>query len=173
MQGLTRAREPAAVGRGSEDGRRIKGHVALARQKLVRQQGLANREFLRRVAGEDRHGDAGQGLKWNPTAIAHLAVAGTSPEKVYSGGATARGGGAATGKRQCGYGHARDYLVPAKATLQSRGLTAMTRRPEDDRKKAGDGGRRLRGRNSAVALWCSRAQSSGRWSTSGVPRARR
>ena len=57
----------------------------------------AELEIARRIAGENRHGDADQGLKWNLYAIAHPTVAGNPPEVNYSGGATARGGGATTG----------------------------------------------------------------------------
>lgn len=56
----------------------------------------AELEIARRIAGENRHGDADQGLKWNLYAIAHPTVAGNPPEVNYSGGATARGGGGDT-----------------------------------------------------------------------------
>ena len=68
----------------------------------VRQQRLADSELAGRVAGEGGDGGASTGLKWNPTAIAHLEGAGISPEEGYSGGATARGGGATTGNMATG-----------------------------------------------------------------------
>ena len=58
----------------------------------------AELEIARRIAGENRHGDADHGLKWNLYAIAHPMVAGNPPEGNYRGGATARGGGKATAK---------------------------------------------------------------------------
>ena len=97
------------------------------------------REFARRVAGEGRRGDAGQRPKWVRNSVAHPTMAGTLPEVGYSGGATRRGGGEATGnmamalRANRGQVSATTRLTKAQGTL--RHDPEALRSPETSRRR--------------------------------------
>ena len=109
------------------------------RSNRVRQQSGAGRELARRVAGGDRHGDAGQGLKWNPTAIANLGRAGTSLEVDGIGSATARGGGGRTDNLAMEFGQSPPRLGERKGNREVQGThledPEPTRSPEGSQRR--------------------------------------
>ena len=99
------------------------------------------REFARRVAGEGRRGDAGKWSKRVRNSIAHPTMAGTSPERGYSGGATRRSGGAATGKMATAIGHRPPRVgacISTRGTLETYCDDPELRRvPEAHRRRRG------------------------------------
>ena len=114
-----------------------RAHAGAARPTTER----LDREIARRVAGEDRHGDAGQGSKWVRNTIAHPTMAGTSPEEGYSGGAMRRSGGVATGKMATAIGHRPPRVGACIGTREALGTycddPGPPRVPEAHRRRRG------------------------------------